>query len=280
MKASIDEFFKTMATRQNIYLRRKKGKPKPWTNNEIFQTNRFCNVFRQQDKVTEHWMKFREMDDEELLVFNVAWYRIFNLPTTAEMWGWITDWDYHKYMKKLKKYQEAGNKVYNSAYIIRGMQGEKKYVTYCKTFDMIWKHRKTLLENIKAENTIRNAVEEYSTYPMIAGFLAYEMATDLRHTPVLENATDIMTYANIGPGCRRGLIRLFHKKDPKRFNDDKYCRVKMIKLLKLAPEYLARYKALKNRTLEMRDIEHWLCEYDKYRRCKEGGRTKCKFNGV
>lgn len=283
MKTKMKEFFSTMAERHRIYIRRfKKKKPKPWTKDPIFQTNKFCNVFRQLDKVTKHWRAFckRHLDDGPGLIFNVAWYRIFNLPSTATYLGWIDDWDMEKTIEDLKNYQEAGNKVYNSAYIIRGTQGEKKYITYCKTFDMIWQWREGIYKTIKEANTIKSAVEAYSAFPFIAGFLAYEMATDLRHTPVLENAEDIMKYANIGPGCRRGLQRLYYEITPKKFNDDRYCRARMCRILDKAPEYLSEYKWMKNKQLEMRDIEHWLCEFDKYRRCKEGGRTKCKFNGV
>jgi hypothetical protein len=39
-------------------------------------------------------------------------------------------------------------------------------------------------------------------------FLAYEIVTDLRFTALLENAPDIMTWANPGPGAKRGITRL------------------------------------------------------------------------
>jgi hypothetical protein len=38
--------------RHNIYLRRKAGKPKPWTEDPILQRNYFCNVYRELDKTT------------------------------------------------------------------------------------------------------------------------------------------------------------------------------------------------------------------------------------
>lgn len=39
-------------------------------------------------------------------------------------------------------------------------------------------------------------------------FHAYEVVTDLRHTALLDRAPDIMTWANPGPGAQRGLNRI------------------------------------------------------------------------
>jgi hypothetical protein len=38
--------------RHRIYLEKAAGAPPPWTTDEIMQTYRFCNVFRELDKVT------------------------------------------------------------------------------------------------------------------------------------------------------------------------------------------------------------------------------------
>ena len=53
------------------------------------------------------------------------------------------------------------------------------------------------------------------------GFHSYEIVTDLRHTYLLENASDINLWANIGPGCRRGLARIIYgqKRAPKKMSE-------------------------------------------------------------
>ena len=46
------EFCKLAEERQKIYIKKKAGEPKPWTEDKIFQSSRFCNVFREQDKTS------------------------------------------------------------------------------------------------------------------------------------------------------------------------------------------------------------------------------------
>ena len=112
--------------------------------------------------------------------------------------------------------------------------------------------------------------------------MAYEIVTDLRHTAILQNSPDIMTWCNPGPGCLRGLYRIkgweFEKGNnstspvlPPGFDRE------MIDLLSKVRERLRP----KMPPLEMRDLEHSLCEFDKYSRALEGdGRLKRKYPGI
>jgi hypothetical protein len=110
-------------------------------------------------------------------------------------------------------------------------------------------------------------------HPGMGPFLAYEVATDLRHTALLENAPDIMTWANVGPGCCRGLNRLSNRenKTPRRPKHRWGARipeaaalVEMRELLDLSKrEY---YWPQSWPSWEMREVEHTLCEHDKHQR--------------
>ena len=101
------------------------------------------------------------------------------------------------------------------------------------------------------------------------GFLAYEVITDLRHKPVLWSATDIQTWCHFGPGAVRGMHRLFPN-----LNKSEYLDWATALLHESAhlPPWMPK--------LEMRDIEHCLCEYDKYMRVKlNEGRPRSRYNG-
>ena len=106
--------------------------------------------------------------------------------------------------------------------------------------------------------------------------MAYEMVSDMRHTRLLEDATDIRTWANPGPGAKRGLQRLGlpYKKDADAITS-------MRSLLALTDDgYHYTLAPHVPRPLEMRDIEHSLCEFDKYCRVKFGeGEPRSKYNG-
>ena len=106
----------------------------------------------------------------------------------------------------------------------------------------------------------------------IGDFLSYEIVSDLRHTKYLHDAPDIMTWANAGPGALRGLTRLWGYQ-PKTQRISGYAFPKqnaldeMYKLLIRSNE--ARWE-LNTPAWEMREVEHWLCEFDKYCRIRLG----------
>ena len=77
-----------------------------------------------------------------------------------------------------------------------------------------------------------------------------------------------MTWANPGPGCRRGLAELF--------GDDRNPVSKMQYLLDEATNKSECWPD-SYPPLEMRDIEHTLCEYSKYVRVCRGGWTKRRY---
>jgi hypothetical protein len=89
-----------------------------------------------------------------------------------------------------------------------------------------------------------------------------------------------MTWANAGPGALRGLARLGteDKKLPKKVpSPEEACRA-MRALLQRAPKFLPTNMS---RALEMRDVEHSLCEMDKYLRVYHGeGEPRAKYRGT
>ena len=103
--------------------------------------------------------------------------------------------------------------------------------------------------------------------------MAYEVVTDLRHSKYLENADDILTWANAGPGAKRGLNRI-HGRLLEQTIKPRQLTIEMQELLDMAGDYIGSFLP----DLEMREIEHCLCEYDKYERVRLGeGRPRAKY---
>src|SRR5262249_26127995 len=96
------------------------------------------------------------------------------------------------------------------------------------------------------------------------GFMSYEIISDLRYTRYLDPAPDILTWANPGPGAERGIRRLLRA--PSR-------RLRKAAQLAVLRQVFTWIDVHRDRaildTLEMRDIEHSLCAFDKYRRHQE-----------
>jgi hypothetical protein len=161
----------------------------------------------------------------------------------------------------------GGSKIDQTVFhVMQGMWDRKKEIydicVECRSLEHTWAFLKKMIG--------------------IGPFLAYEMVTDLRHTHILNDAVDIMTWANPGPGAIRGLRRIF---GPHVKTTHGEANVYMKKLLDRSDDGF-NSKTNKHHldtdfpTLEMRDIEHWLCEFDKYVRVMNGeGRPRSRYDG-
>jgi hypothetical protein len=96
---------------------------------------------------------------------------------------------------------------------------------------------------------------------------------------VLEDAPDVMTWASAGPGCARGLGRAVAD-DKERFGygsdrDQAEMLAVMTEILAMSRDQ--GYWPQSWRPWEMREVEHWACEFDKYERARGGERLKRRF---
>ena len=270
---SISDFFHWINERQRMYLKKEAGKPWPWTDDPILRDYFFCNVYREQDTVTkwiaENWRNRKAPPN--IMIFNMIVARFFNWPPTLKSIGWTKDWE----KKRTKVYWDLaersnlGQKIFSEAYLIAGtdLKGKSKIEGVIDRLDWAWEHRKEIADEITGkinhgfEGEIVSLAKAWwclQQIPGVAGFIAYEIVTELRHTPVLQNAPDIMTWANPGPGAVRGLQRIYGRGPVRELGALEFIRT----LLEIAP----KYTKLK---LEMRDIEHSLCEMDKKLRIEQ-----------
>jgi hypothetical protein len=276
------EFFNFMKERHAIYVRKQSGLPFPWTEDPILQKYKFCNVFRELDTGTI-WCREHIREPYEFAVqlfFNIAAYRSVNSwETWEEVYtqeriraghSFIVEYRAEVINKILKKRRDRGERIFTNAHMLTGVGGVDKIDMYTnKTFQFMWDNRKEL--EPKSDDTLQIAFNRLidAKIPAIGKFLAYEIITDLRHTRYLENADDIYTWANTGNGARRGVMRVFFGKLIDTKLSDDYCLERMKFLLDISREYLNPAFPV----LEMRDIEHTLCEFDKYERTRLGEGT-------
>ena len=284
-----------MVARQEIAKLKNAGVPKPWTDDPIFQNYRFCNVFREDDVVTK-WIHDNirvPYADHSMLWFMLAIARQINHPDTLSMLIEVADtvdedWWIPEFMtENLIEYQNEGYKVYTGAYMIRGENNKNApWVNWPKvryTAEVVcgrlFEQRNDItpfLENCDSLQEAWKILNNDKYYIGWGPFLSYEWVTDLRHTRYLNQAADIMTWANAGPGAIRGLNRLNNRKLDKQVpaadtNQEMWECLNQLK----TEDYWQDYE------LEMRDIEHSLCELDKYERVRLGqGRPRQKYLGV
>jgi len=311
-------FWYWISERHSIYLRRAAGLPKPWTDDPILQQYKFTNPFRENDRGTvwlrENFLEPHRIPDEtwselvkietmqhgrlshysksewlSLLAFNIAWYRMFNWWGTGRLLGWQTDWDPAAVIETLTQASLRGEQVFTGAHIVYSPPGRPKIdaiVDVCSAlYDLTVTqrelvidppHHRSFVEACRAYRSLERAFYWLQSVYCVGGFMAYEMVTDMRHTRLLEDATDIMTWANMGPGAKRGLTRLGL---PAR-NQDEGCESMRGLLSRANTQLPVNHPAADWPTPEMRDIEHSLCEFDKYCRVKFGeGKPRSMYPG-
>tara|TARA_R100001440_G_scaffold72055_1_gene95523 strand:+ start:196 stop:1038 length:843 start_codon:yes stop_codon:yes gene_type:complete len=271
MVSSVEGFYNYINERHSIYLRRKIGEPFPWTDDEILQTYSFCNVFRELDKVTiwirENWRE--PYADHPNLPFAMAMARQINWPDTLQELGFPEHWNPERIKAIMQGRLDRKEKVYTGAYMLTGtLGGTKVEQTIDKILTPLYENPPTLYPS-----SLQETWKEYLPYPGFSGFMAYEVVTDLRFTKYLKQAHDINAWANAGPGAKRGLNRI-HGRPLEQSMTTTRANGEMKHLHNLAEEYLGSHVP----QLEMREIEHCLCEYDKYERVRLGeGRPRAKF---
>lgn len=283
--------FKFMQERHRIYLRRQQGLPKPWTTDPILQEYRFCNVYRELDTVTI-WIRKnirQRFEGHKLLWFMLAIGRRINHPDTlAELiadkrgaWPHST-FDPARMVKLLDDRTARGEQVYTGAYMITAETGPehtgktKSVTTAFNNLGPLYNNRALIVSQL--HGTLQGAYDAILGQGFAWGpFMTYEVVTDLRHTAYLKNAPDIMTWANAGPGARRGLNRLFDRPLAHHMSDAD-CVSEMRAILEASRKEWPASKDFPK--LEMRDIEHSLCEFDKHQRVLKGeGRPRSKYPG-
>lgn len=278
-------FFKFMKERHQIYLNREAGKPFPWTDDPILQKYSFTNVYRELDRTTiwirENWRE--PFADHPNLWFAMCVARTFNYIDTLEEIGFPKDgWDAEKVAKIIRSRIDRGEKAYTGAYMIRAESDRKKpwfdwpkerYITEI-VLGRVWDNRHYLETEIQSNSLERSHRALNKMYGWGGlGFMAYEVITDLRHTRYLNKAHDIMTWGNAGPGAHRGLDRI-HGRPVKQKGISEKQQPRAVREMR---ELLALSQLEENwpnnsdfPPLEMRCVEHSLCEAAKYWKVQHG----------
>jgi hypothetical protein len=269
----------------------------PLTLSKILQQYRFCNVFRELDRVTV-WIDqnirkpFANHPDLWLML---AIARTINWPDTLQRliqasnsdelpcWPSHPDFTPDYLSQALNAISEQGVKIYTGAYMIRAESDKTKpWYSWSKqsyiakiVIGRLWEdrhHWRNMFHDQLEMQTIWRMLQD-KHYIGWGPFMAYQVVVDLRHTRYLRNAPDINTWAALGPGSRRGLNRLAGR--PLDFN---LSQEQGLHEMRYIWETQDRYRAPWVPKIELSDIQNCLCETDKYLRVlNEEGRPRAKY---
>jgi hypothetical protein len=266
-----------MRERHAIYEKRTAGLPAPWTKDPILSQYRFCNVYRELDKVTIWIAKnYRAKSTPWDMPFAMYVARMINRIETMELLGLprpTKAWLAHA-AKVLNELDDSGLQVYGAAYIMTagGRPGRKIDFTL-ECFEDVAEHYQSF--RCGMGGSVDNIWSKLLGWPGCGRFIAYEIATDLRHTLVYDQGLSHLSWANPGPGAVRGINRLLGLPFRQRHAPiEAYIdAISILTELANAENRLAHMLRF-----EARDIEHSLCETDKYLRALNGdGKPKQRF---
>ena len=271
---TVERFLYWIQERESIRLKKERGEAKPWTNDEILQMYRFCNVRRMNDKVSQWLLKNwyePNFDHPQMLVACVL-ARHFNLPASLEVIGFPTVWQPEKIKQQLRDMKAAGNRIFNGAYIVRGIETTDKteMVVDCVCQPLI-------LSPPKIDNSsMQQSVNALLPYWGFGSFMAGQVVADLRWG-LGGKWRDKKKWAPIGPGSNRGINRLLDKPIKTKVSQiqfNGFLRSIIVKVKDSLPRKIwGRLEAI--------DYQNCLCEFDKYSRTLLGeGRPKQKYAGL
>jgi len=288
----LKDFWAFACERQAVFHRRfiLKQKP-PWTKNPTLQTHFFTNVYRELDRGTlyllEHLAFWKGIKAKPVdVIFNIFIYRLFNHMPTYDFlmhdqegepipcggWVWKTA------AKNLKAWKADGNQVFTSAFTVTGVRFggfDEKIDNICWLIEDLQDAliNRGLGKDLVNAPTMEDLFDYLRNTYGFGKFLAYEITIDINYFMKKFSEDD---FVNPGPGCKRGINLIF----PDAGTTDDYVRV-MRWLRKNQKAFFKRYGLVmefyRKRELSLRNIEHSLCEYQKYvkrRSGKRGGRAR------
>lgn len=264
-----------IAERLKILERKRLCEPKPWTDDVILQSYRFCNVRREDDTVTE-WVRVNwrnpNIKDKDLF-FAMIVARLFNLPETLQAIGYPVPWNLksNRVGRILRQRRQAGFKVFNAAYIVstNGISTDKVDYLLDHVLQPAWQQRESLRP--KAGDTLNEFHSRLIQCNGLGSFIAAQVIADTKHCAKLRKAADWLSFAASGPGSRRGLNRLLGRPHNAAWTEKAWRTA-------FAPVAAMCYR---HYSIDAQDTQNCLCEYDKYCRVLHGqGRPKRKYPGA
>ena len=91
MTNNVEQFIKFIVVRHSIYIARQANRQQPWTTDPILRQYKFCNIYRELDRVTRwisaNWRQPNQNDPDFWFAAFLA-RRCINLPATLSVVGY------------------------------------------------------------------------------------------------------------------------------------------------------------------------------------------------
>jgi hypothetical protein len=275
--------------REAIRLARENGHPAPWTKDPVLAKYKFTNIHRIDDRgsqwIVDHLIEPAAANGDEHLWFTLLVARLINWPPTLQA---LIDkkvipcapenFDADLFEHTLERIKNDGKKVYSGAYMLYPTKmepgGNKSKAVAKYIIGSAVENAEGVQGSLwrAADPSIERFVGELSKCFGISTFIAGQVAADLTYAPGhLDQASDLYSFAPIGPGSSRGLNYLlgrapFATWKQKEFNAE----------LSNVFSHIIQHLEITDMTLH--DVQNCMCEYSKYCRAVLGeGKPKTTY---
>lgn len=250
--------------RYSIKLRREQGLPqKEWTADPNMAIPRYCNVHREDDKVTrwlaQNWRPFYPKVWHFLLarlINNIPTLRAIKQQSDGLNLGALED------IRDLLKVLRENDPIFGNAYTVSTSGVSMDKVDYI--VDRVLKP--ALTESPVWGTTLEGADRFLQTLTGVSSFMSGQLIADMKNTEghPLQNATDWYTWAAPGPGSLRGLSWYFHGQPTGVTAGQFDAKIAQCKaeVMPLIPAYVPH--------IHMQDFQNCLCEFSKYMKFRSG----------
>lgn len=276
----IKYYFYFIQERMNIFWNKLNGGNPPWTDDSILSKNKFTNVYRASDRVSQYLIKNVIYNDEQHLsekdiLFRILLFKIFN---KIETWEYLErelgvinteNFNLHRINQLLQK-RILVTPIFSNAYMMTGTLYKYNHLSY--------KHEKwlqmlkdeffetNLLDRIIEAKSLEHVYILLRNCPLIGDFLAYQYTIDINYSNVVNFSED--SFVKAGIGAIRGIKKCFEPLGNHTFEDAIKCTHENFdKYQKIFG--FNNFKNLFGRNPTLIDIQNCFCETDKYLRVKK-----------
>lgn len=263
------------AERQEIFFKRLKNETPPYSSDPIFQTFKFCNTYRANDRVSQFLIKdiiykFNDLSPSDQL-FRIIFFRLLNKIETWETLEKklgrveLKNFDFQIYSSLLEEIKIENKVIYGNAFILCANDAFKQKAKHKNHLALLESIFKTDIKNkLLNSKSLKELFENLKELPLIGNFMAYQIAIDLNYSEIFDFNENDFTVA--GPGAERGIKKCFADLEGK---SKEYIIQYMVENQDIEFERLGlKFKNLFGRKLHAIDCQSLFCETDKYCRVK------------
>jgi hypothetical protein len=268
-----ETYWRFAAERQNIFFRRIRNEPPPWTGNSVLREHKFTNAYRASDRASQYLIRNVIYEGDQCIreiFFRILLFKIFNRVDTWELLKKniesinFADFSFKRYDAVLTKAIERGDRIYSAAYIMPSggpnCPYDRKHQMHLRLIEQMMDG--SLPERIAEANSMSAAFLLMKSYPTIGDFLAFQYVTDLNYS-TLTNFKEA-EFVVAGPGAKDGIRKCFSELGG--LTENEVIRFVTDRQYECFTALGISFPSLWGRPLQLIDCQNLFCEVDKYAR--------------